>query len=92
MTNCRPTSGIVPVMVPLKGVPVVGACVLNAPSLYTHVPFRYARLMYQLLFRVPRQGGQVERPGRFRLRAGHRREGGDQCRDTDQQGEYSPCR
>lgn len=58
MTNCRPTSGIVPVMVPLKGVPVVGACVSDAPTLYTHVPFRYARLMYQLLFRVP---GRVAR-------------------------------
>ncbi len=63
MTNCRPTSGIVPVMVPLKGVPVVGACVSDAPTLYTHVPFRYARLMYQLLFRVPGRVARSSAPG-----------------------------
>ena len=63
MTNCRPASGIVPVMVPLKGVPVVGACVSDAPTLYTHVPFRYARLMYQLLFRVPGRVARSSAPG-----------------------------
>ena len=43
MRNCRVALGIVPVMVPLKGVvPEVGS-VSYAPSLYAHVPFWYAR-------------------------------------------------
>ena len=64
MTNCRPTSGIVPVMVPLKGVPVVVGAVWSVPTLYTHVPFRYARLMYQSNFWVsPGRVARSSAPG-----------------------------